>query len=227
MTLVFCLLIPATGPNKVDNPTAAQFSSPNAELPGATCVPNPPPEATLPPPGLLTPPPSSPNPPGSSLAPHAQNSDRQLQSSSRFLTPLTPSPSTASPSTVSLVSSSSDSPPQKSATVQPVPPPSAEQEMYHAKPKSVSAQPKFVSARPVSTPAGSAKPKSLAGPMNWHQKVQPPNRPGFGTKGRKMMVRANFFPIRLPDCITVYHYDVVVSGPKKLSKELSRKVSTG
>ena len=51
-----------------------------------------------------------------------------------------------------------------------------------------------------------------------------PKRPGYGTIGRKMMVRANYFPIRIPEAFTVYHYDVTI-GPGKLIKSVCRKVS--
>lgn len=68
------------------------------------------------------------------------------------------------------------------------------------------------------------KERSVKAPLNYHGKKQPPDRPGFGTKGKKMLVRANFFPIRLPPQMTVYHYDVVID-PAKLSKAACRKVS--
>ena len=72
--------------------------------------------------------------------------------------------------------------------------------------------------------AGQAQAPSTKGPTNYHGRPQPPNRPGFGTAGRKMMVRSNFFPIRLPRDMTVYHYDVVIE-PQKLPKSALRKVS--
>ena len=62
------------------------------------------------------------------------------------------------------------------------------------------------------------------GPENYHGKQQPPDRPGFGSLGRQVMLRANFFDIRLPKVITVYHYDVSIT-PKKLPKSACRTVS--
>lgn len=58
---------------------------------------------------------------------------------------------------------------------------------------------------------------------NIHGKIQPPNRPGPGTAGGRVMVRANFFPIVLPREMTIHHYDVSIE-PQKLSKNVYRKV---
>ena len=57
---------------------------------------------------------------------------------------------------------------------------------------------------------------------HFHGKKQPPKRPGEGTKGRKIMVRANFFPIKVPPVFTVYQYDVSITP--KLPKRLNRVV---
>ena len=62
----------------------------------------------------------------------------------------------------------------------------------------------------------------VKGPVNFHEKKQPPDRPGEGTRGRKIMVRANFFPIKLPPVFTVYQYDVSITP--KLPKRLNRVV---
>ena len=60
---------------------------------------------------------------------------------------------------------------------------------------------------------------------DYHGKQQPPNRPGHGTKGREIVLYANYFSLQLPNkCITVYHYDVTIE-PSKLPKIMSRQVS--
>ena len=46
------------------------------------------------------------------------------------------------------------------------------------------------------------------GPSNYHGKPQPPQCPDFGTQGRQIEVCANFFPVKLPEMLTVYQYDV-------------------
>lgn len=63
------------------------------------------------------------------------------------------------------------------------------------------------------------------GPINFYGLQQPPHRPGLGTKGRHVMVRTNFFPIKIPQFMTVFHYDVTVT-PQKLPKRFYRKVVT-
>ena len=60
-------------------------------------------------------------------------------------------------------------------------------------------------------------------PTNFHGREQPPNRPEEGTAGRKIMIRANFFPIKLPEQLVIYHYDVTIS-PEKMPKSCYRKV---
>ena len=42
-----------------------------------------------------------------------------------------------------------------------------------------------------------------------------PLRPGFGTVGRPMNLRANFFALRLPANLTIHDYEVAISGPDK------------
>lgn len=66
-------------------------------------------------------------------------------------------------------------------------------------------------------------PSGPKGPKNVHGKLQPPNRPGYGSKGREIMLVTNYFPVQLPDCLTVHHYDVSII-PSKLPKLLSRQV---
>lgn len=74
---------------------------------------------------------------------------------------------------------------------------------------------------PISTDLEGAKKK---GPTNYHGLQQPPNRPGIGTKGRRVMVRTNFFPITIPQLLPVYPYDVTIT-PQKLPKKFCRKVT--
>ena len=74
-----------------------------------------------------------------------------------------------------------------------------------------------VRTTPVTNPA------TLKGPQNYHGLKQPPNRPGFGTKGRRMMVQTNFFPLKLPRQMMLYHYDVAMV-PEKMPKNHCRKV---
>ena len=59
---------------------------------------------------------------------------------------------------------------------------------------------------------------------NDHGKKQPPNRPDHGSEGRKISLFTNYFPLRLPECMTIYHYDVSMK-PDKLPKAFSRQVS--
>ena len=75
------------------------------------------------------------------------------------------------------------------------------------------------------TPVTMSNAGTLKGPQNYHGKQQPPKRPGFGTQGRKMVVQANFFPIKLPQQITLYHYDVAMV-PEKMPKNHCRKVGS-
>ena len=87
----------------------------------------------------------------------------------------------------------------------------------------------YTKEQPPST-ATPSKPAEQGGPVNFHGKQQPPNRPGFGTKGREIALYTNFFPIRLPQNMDVYHYDITISPkkspkPGKLPKWLSRRVS--
>lgn len=57
-----------------------------------------------------------------------------------------------------------------------------------------------------------------------HGKKQPPNRPGFGVKGREITVQANFFPVRLPRDLSIYRYDVSILPPSKYPKWMCRKI---
>ncbi|XP_048324124.2 protein argonaute 5-like [Ziziphus jujuba] len=51
-----------------------------------------------------------------------------------------------------------------------------------------------------------------------------PRRPGFGTVGRKCVVRANHFLVKIADC-DLYHYDVTIR-PEVTSKKVNRGVMT-
>ena len=62
------------------------------------------------------------------------------------------------------------------------------------------------------------------GPKNSHGKKQPPDRPGFGTLGRKIAVRSNFFCVNLPRQLTIHQYDVSIGPGNKYPKWLSRLI---
>ena len=49
-----------------------------------------------------------------------------------------------------------------------------------------------------------------------------PPRPGFGTKGRPIELTTNFFRVRIPPNMTLYHYDVDIQP--KIPRPLKRKV---
>ena len=54
--------------------------------------------------------------------------------------------------------------------------------------------------------------------------VRPPKRPGFGTRGRPIALRANFFRLSfLPKLTCLYHYDVEIT-PNKCPKAVKRDV---
>jgi eukaryotic translation initiation factor 2C len=73
-----------------------------------------------------------------------------------------------------------------------------------------------------SSVSGATSSSKVKGPANYHGKKQPPDRPDVGTKGRTIVVRTNFFPVKLPSEFTVYHYDVSITP--KLPKRLNRIV---
>ena len=81
---------------------------------------------------------------------------------------------------------------------------------------------KSVAAGSVAKAASSRKVPDRPGPVNFHDKKQPPDRPDLGTKGRRIMVRANFFPVELPHEFTVYQYDISITP--KLPKRINRLV---
>ena len=54
--------------------------------------------------------------------------------------------------------------------------------------------------------------------------VRPPKRPGFGTVGRRIALRANFFRLTFsPKLTCLYHYDVEIT-PNKCPKDVKRDV---
>ena len=60
----------------------------------------------------------------------------------------------------------------------------------------------------------------------FHLEFPLPRRPGFGRYGQKIPLRANFFPIKIPDS-DIHHYDVTIHDGKnadKCPKSLNRKI---
>ena len=54
--------------------------------------------------------------------------------------------------------------------------------------------------------------------------LHPPKRPDYGTDGRPIKLRANFFPLRIsPKLTDLYHYDVEIT-PNKCPKAVKRDV---
>ena len=68
------------------------------------------------------------------------------------------------------------------------------------------------------------KRKTAAKGPDDHGKKQPPDRPGHGDRGKEIRLYTNFFLLKLPDTMTVHHYDVSMI-PEKLSKALVQQVS--
>ncbi|KAF5345034.1 hypothetical protein D9758_010462 [Tetrapyrgos nigripes] len=50
-----------------------------------------------------------------------------------------------------------------------------------------------------------------------------PVRPGFGTRGKEITVRANFFPVRVPKDLVIYEYDVDIQ-PNTDIKRLKKRI---
>ena len=54
--------------------------------------------------------------------------------------------------------------------------------------------------------------------------LHPPKRPDYGTVGRPIKLRANFFPLRISSKLTdLYHYDIEIT-PNKCPKAVKRDV---
>ena len=87
----------------------------------------------------------------------------------------------------------------------------------------VQGKPTSAIAKPLSYNSHLVNGSKTRGP-NDHGKKQPPDRPDHGSEGRKISLFTNYFPLRLPECMTIYHYDVSMK-PDKLPKALSRQVS--
>ena len=49
-----------------------------------------------------------------------------------------------------------------------------------------------------------------------------PPRPGFGKSGRPIRLRTNFFKVKIPSNMTLFHYDVEIQP--KIPRKLKRKV---
>ena len=49
-----------------------------------------------------------------------------------------------------------------------------------------------------------------------------PPRPGRGTKGRKIALQTNFFEVKIPPDLSLYHYDVVIEPD--VPRAMKRKV---
>ena len=51
-----------------------------------------------------------------------------------------------------------------------------------------------------------------------------PARPGYGTVGKQISMRANFFPVKVPK-IPLYEYDVVITPKaKELAKRIKKRI---
>ncbi|KAJ4841784.1 argonaute 5 [Turnera subulata] len=61
-----------------------------------------------------------------------------------------------------------------------------------------------------------------AGAPSSSKALVPPKRPGLGTRGRQIMVKANHFAVQIADK-DLYHYDVTIS-PEVTSKKVNRDV---
>eukprot|EP00850_Spirogloea_muscicola_P007880 SM000041S15439 [mRNA] locus=s41:105499:111602:+ [translate_table: standard] len=137
-------------------------------------------------------------------------------------------------------------PPQLAAAAQPAesvvrefqevraaPPPRAPSEQLAAQfaAQTISSAPQAAPGLPVAAPpqapqqdiAASIEPSQQAqgGQASSHAVVPPP-RPGYGTIGRKVVLRANHFAVTLQD-ITIYHYDVAIT-PSVTSKGVNRAI---
>uniref|UniRef100_A0ACD5UNX7 Uncharacterized protein n=1 Tax=Avena sativa TaxID=4498 RepID=A0ACD5UNX7_AVESA len=96
-------------------------------------------------------------------------------------------------------------PPAAAAAAAPPPPPAPATEVEGTQPGSQ------VPALPAAAPVSS-------------KSVMPPARPGFGTEGRKMIVRANHFLVGFADK-DICHYDVAIN-PEPKTRRINRVVMT-
>ena len=55
-----------------------------------------------------------------------------------------------------------------------------------------------------------SKCESASGPVAIPDKRRQPRRPGVGTEGRQIRVWTNFFKVKIPSDLTLFHYDVVI-----------------
>ena len=63
------------------------------------------------------------------------------------------------------------------------------------------------------------QPQTAAGPLALPGSKRLPPRPGYGREGRPITLRANLFPVQLPQGI-LYHYDIDITPncPKKINR---------
>lgn len=82
------------------------------------------------------------------------------------------------------------------------------------------------SAASRTTSASSGAGPSSSTPFEFQYR-DPPVRPGVGTLGRSISLRANHFPIKFPDKGEVYHYDVTIKPdtfPRRINRQVIHKI---
>ena len=58
--------------------------------------------------------------------------------------------------------------------------------------------------------AGSKREPSTSGPVAIPDKHPFPHRPGLGTRGKRIPLLTNFFKVKIPSNLTLFHYDVEI-----------------
>lgn len=82
------------------------------------------------------------------------------------------------------------------------------------------------SAASCTTSASSGAGPSSSTPFEFQYR-DPPVRPGVGTLGRPISLRANHFPIKFPDKGEVYHYDVTIKPdtfPRRINRQVVKEI---
>nr|WGH50461.1 argonaute 5 [Nicotiana benthamiana] len=79
-----------------------------------------------------------------------------------------------------------------------------------------------VVVQPVQQPAPATGVQPLQPPPASSKSIRAPSRPGYGTVGRKCLIRANHFFVHVADR-DLHHYDVTIS-PEVLSKKVCREI---
>ena len=82
------------------------------------------------------------------------------------------------------------------------------------------------SAASRTTSASSGAGPSSSTPFEFQYR-DPPVRPGVGTLGRSISLRANHFPIKFPDKGEVYHYDVTIKPdtfPRRINRQVVKEI---